>query len=388
MFTLICGWLTGYVIIHLSGGNQERFLNLALQKNIELANMHWLAEDLLEAKVNYKQVASLKKIAKVTHCHMKIRLSKGLPFAYKYAKQRKALMVGILIFAVGIFCLSQLVFSISVSPKEDVGDLDLAKVLSTAQNLGLKQGAIYKTLDIEQISKDIRQEMPEISWVYIERSGTKVDIQVAIRSTYSEEEDSKTIGAIYASRTALIEEVLIKQGYANVAVGDTVKKGDLLVLDQEDGRADAIINARVWYEGYGEGELSQEIVTSAGGDQHIYWLENQSGNKLILWALPQTEIADATYEQNRINANLGYEDYQLNFYQEILSPQFVTYKSISDQEAQNAAFNQAMSSLENQIGKNNQVLTEDITYDLLDGVWAVTIRWECKEEIGVHADQL
>lgn len=388
MFTLIWGWLTGYVIIHITGGNQERFLNLALQKNIELANMHWLAEDLLEAKVNYKQVAALKKIAKVTHCHVKIRLSKGLPFAYKYAKQRKALMVGVLIFAVGIFCLSQLVFSVSVTPKEDVGDLDLAKVLSTAQNFGLKQGAIYKTLDVEQISKDIRQEMPEISWVYIERNGTKVDIQVAIRDSYSAEEDAKTIGAIYANRTALVEEVLIKQGYANVAVGDTVQKGDLLVLDQEDGRADAIINARVWYEGYGEGELSQEIINPAGSDQHIYWLENQSGNKLILWSLPQSKIEDATFAQSRVDANLGYGDYHLDFYQEILSPEFVTYKTISDQNAQSAAYNQAMASLENQIGENNQILTEDITYDLLDGVWTVSIRWECKEEIGVHADQL
>ena len=34
MLTYLWSWLQGYAVLHISGGGQERFLNLALQREI------------------------------------------------------------------------------------------------------------------------------------------------------------------------------------------------------------------------------------------------------------------------------------------------------------------------------------------------------------------
>ena len=139
-------WFSGYIIIHLEGQNQERFLNLAMQKNIDILETRWLADDLLEAKAGFRDLRSLEKIATVTHCQMKVKRGRGLPFAYSYAKNRKTLTLGLGAFLVALFVLSSLVFQVRVIPQEEITDLDLDVVQAKAYELGLRPGAIYKSL--------------------------------------------------------------------------------------------------------------------------------------------------------------------------------------------------------------------------------------------------
>ena len=47
MLTIFLGWLRGFVVLHISGGGQERLLNLALQRDIDVYDIKWLADVLL-----------------------------------------------------------------------------------------------------------------------------------------------------------------------------------------------------------------------------------------------------------------------------------------------------------------------------------------------------
>jgi similar to stage IV sporulation protein len=91
-----------------------------------------------------------------------------------------------------------------------------------------------------------------------------------VEKTISKEVD-KTPANIIASKDGVITEVIALTGQSVVKKGDTVKKGDILIkgltydgketseavpqLAPEPIRANGIVKAKVWYEGYGETEL-------------------------------------------------------------------------------------------------------------------------------------
>ena len=54
MLTMFLSWLRGYVVLHISGGAPERLLNLALQRDIDIYDINWLTDDLLEVKAAWR----------------------------------------------------------------------------------------------------------------------------------------------------------------------------------------------------------------------------------------------------------------------------------------------------------------------------------------------
>lgn len=388
MLTILLSWLRGYVVLHISGRGQERLLNLALQRDIDVYDINWLTEELLEVKAAWQELGQLKKIAKITGCNLKIRRSQGLPFVYRYLRRRKTLAAGLLLFALGLAGLSQVVFQVQVLPQESLTQLETQTVLQHAAELGIKPGAFWRTLDFDRLAEQLKQDINELSWVYIERQGTILNIKIAERSIYPEELENATIGAIWANRDALIEDVLIKHGQPMVSHGDTVEKGTLLVSPLADGRADAIIRARVWYEGYGEGALREQIVQAAEESRQLYSL-NKEGARLLIWGWPpKAEGENMTLAQEHFTRDLplvwllGEQTPPLQV--EVLTAQSVFWRQNTEEEAKAQAMQQAVGSLQAQIADPaSQLLNEEVTYQLLEGdVWAATVRWECLEEIG------
>ena len=386
MLTYLWSWLQGYAVLHISGGGQERFLNLVLQREIEVYDTVWLADDLLEVKADHHRLGELRKIAAITGCEVHLRRRQGLPFAWRYLWQRKTLPIGMLLFAVGLLAVSQFVFVVRVQPQEQLRMLDEQTVLDCAAELGMRPGAVYHRLDADAIARQLKMNLPEVSWVYIERQGVIVNIQVAERSIYPEELDGATLGAIWANRDALVEEVLLKHGQAMVSHGDTVRKGTLLVSPLADGRADAIIRARVWYDGYGEGAMREEVIRHSAAASYVYRLvKPEGGAGLTLWGgLLPMEAADGAAlhtETTGHRLNLGSESWLLPV--DRLTEETITYITKTEDEAKEAAAAQARSSLAAQVGEDNKLLEESVDYQLLpEGIWAANVRWECLEEIG------
>lgn len=385
MLNLFWSWLSGYVLLHLTGGGQERFLNLALQREIEIWDINWLGDDLLELKAAWPDLKELRRVGKICGCKLAIRRSRGLPFTIHYLRGRKTLAVGILLFAAGLLALSQLVFAVKVLPQEELHELDVAQVEALAAELGLRPGAVFARLDTDALAAELKAQIPEISWVYIERDGTVANIKVAERSIYPEELENATKGAIWAERDALVEQVLLKHGQPMAAHGDTVKKGDLLVAPLADGRADAIIRGRVWYQGYGEAALTEEVITPEGQPAYLYRLARADGRELLLWGRPPEAAAGEQISSQTADFTFNIFGTAVDLRREALQRELVTLHELSEQEAKAAAYRQAEQTLAAQLGEDAKRLNEETAYQLLSGgVWSVNVTWECLEEIGVH----
>jgi len=70
---MLWGWIFGYYIIHIYGRSAERFINLALQQDIHISDIVWLSDDLMEAKVEIRDIARLREVADAGGCKYDIR---------------------------------------------------------------------------------------------------------------------------------------------------------------------------------------------------------------------------------------------------------------------------------------------------------------------------
>ena len=385
MLTGLWSWLAGFVILRISGGSQERFLNLALQRGIEVWDVTWVADDLLEVKAVWRELKSLRRIAVICGCKLQLGRGKGLPFTLRYLAGRKSLVAGMLLFALGLAAVSQLVFAVNVLPQEALRQLQPGRVRALAAELGLKPGAVYARLDVDALCDKLKAEIPELSWVYIERSGTVVNIKVAERSIYPEELENATRGAIWANRDALIEDVLLKHGQAVAQHGDTVRSGDLLVSPSADGRADAIIHARVWYQGYGEGALVEETPQPFGKPVYLYTIVRADGAEMLLWGKKPEQSAENQQLEcvsDDFTIDIGRANFTLR--RDMLRLQNILRRDVSEAEAKQKAYNAALATIYAQQNPKSKLLKEEVNYSLQNGVWAATVVWECLEEIGVH----
>lgn len=394
MLQYFWGWLRGYVVITVYGPNKEQFLNLALQQELDLYDVEWQegTDPVLTAKVNQRHIGPLRKIARRTRCRFRLGRRQGWPFFWRHLRKRKMLVLGFLLFCLGLYVLSGFVWFVRVTPQEKIQALDQQEVLEQAQEYGIRRGAWGRGLDFDAIEKELLHDIKELSWISIQRQGILIRIHVAERDLWTEAEENATRGAILANRAALIEEVLIKHGTPQVQAGQLVQKGDVLVTPLEDGKADAIIRGRVWYEGYGEFAMEQTR-QQADGNSHIqvYLLRpNAPGveeSRLKLWGKEKT-TGETKVTSRLVQPRLwGDRTLPITFLIETITPLQTETIRYGEKEAKARALAAARASLRQQIGEENQLLEESMEYHLRNGVCTMTVKWECREEIGTRATE-
>lgn len=389
-------WLAGYVIIKIEGDHPERFLNLALQNEIEVWDTEWQTEtqtesqnddtvDVLVIKAARRDLRELKKIAKICGCRLQAGRGLGLPFVWLGLLGRKGFLAGLLLFVLGLAAALQVVWAVRVLPQEPLHELDVALVQNVADELGLRRGAVWRRLDTDELADELADAIPELSWVYVERRGTVANIKVAERSIYPDELDNATLGPIIANRDGLIQAVLIKHGQAVAAHGDTVKQGDVLVQPLADGRADAIIQARVWYTGYGEASLTEELVTPLAKTRAWYLL-GADGRRLLLWGQVTEALAGQRVAVAADERRFAVADVEVGLLREERLLQQVELRQRSEAEAKAAAYQAALGVVFAQQNADSRLLAEQVEYALRGDVWCCVVDWECLEDIGEHRD--
>ncbi|MBE0466134.1 MAG: sporulation protein YqfD [Candidatus Desulforudis sp.] len=282
MFVLkILAYLFGYVTLVVSGRTLEKFINLATRRGIYFWDIRRLDADRIMIKARLNGVKPLRHIARDTGSRFKISHRMGLPFLLGQARRRKTLTFGAVFFLVVLYCLSSFVWFVQVDGNVKIADRE---ILRAAREAGLYRGAAKWRFEVFAIEDGIKEKIPEIAWVGLEVTGTRAVITVA-EKTLPPPDTGDNPSDIFAAKAGLVRDVMVLSGQAVVQEGDTVFPGQLLVsgeiwppealdpggaiLDVEPRlvRARGIVNARVWYEAYGEAPLVEEIHEATGREE-------------------------------------------------------------------------------------------------------------------------
>ncbi|MGI6713314.1 MAG: sporulation protein YqfD [Bacillota bacterium] len=266
-------YLLGYLIIYLKGEGIERFINLTLQRGINIWDISWLNESTVQAKVRISAIKPLRHISRISGCRFRIKSRIGFPFIIKFFSQRKMLALGAGLFIVLLYFFSSFVLFVEVTSPEPLRTIEAQMIKKLAAEKGITAGRPKWFMDFKQAEKYIMNSVPQLTWVGINTKGTRVEIRIVEKILPEPEEKNKKPGNIIASKDGVIAEILVMKGQALVKPGDTVSRGQVLIsgiilpesepgadqdndLDQPDVlekvKADGIVRARVWYYGYGQ----------------------------------------------------------------------------------------------------------------------------------------
>lgn len=269
-FEKLVRFCRGYVIIRAEGKFPERFLNVCANREILITDVKYLSKTALECLISLKAYKETTSIAAKTFVDIEIVSKGGLPVLLQNYKKRTLLLLCPALFVIALFVLNLFVWDIEITGCDKVLPKTIEENLLT---LGVKPGVLRYKIDEKSIKSKILTKMPELSWFWLDKHGSKLVVNVRESTPPPEIFDKNDYCNIIALKDGIIDSVVVKNGTLMAEPGKTVRKNDILVsglmlsernIEPRKIQADGEIYARVWYEVTKNFPLSEEQKKETG----------------------------------------------------------------------------------------------------------------------------
>jgi len=256
-------------MIKVEGLSLEKFINLSVSKGIYLWGIKRISYTTLTAKVSIRGFRKLKQVLRKVHCRVTIVEKRGLPFLTYRLKKRKMLVAGMFVCLAILFGISSFIWQVEVEGAEKI---DPALIIQYLQKNGISPGTWKGDIHIPDIENQMMIDMPQLSWIGIEIRGIKAIVKVVEAVNPPEIVDKDTPCNVVAAKEGIIYKLTVLEGKPVVDIGDTVRKGQLIVsgVIEHEGigsrfvHARAEVLARIWYEGVGEVSMKNPLKVRTG----------------------------------------------------------------------------------------------------------------------------
>ncbi len=215
--------ILGYVRFSIRGDFPERLLNQLALSSVSVWGIERRGNEITACilKKDYLKIRTYRQknrvFTKVTERH-------GLPFyAYRY-RFRLGLAVGLAVYMSALLILSGFVWNVRVVGVESLTE---AEVLAVCRELGLYEGRLKSEIDVGDLKTRLALKMPEISWAAVNIEGVRATVNIS--ESLADKNPSTPDCNLVASRDGVIYKFGVTSGTIKVELGQTVKKGDLLV---------------------------------------------------------------------------------------------------------------------------------------------------------------
>ncbi len=231
-------YLRGYVSIKVWGYSTERFLNLCGNHDILI----WDIEnhgDYYTMKVSVKGFFALKTLLRKTGTRASVLRRYGLPFFVPKIKRRKIFVAGLIVCLLFWMIMTRFIWNIKIDGNYSLTDDVLMDYLETK---GIHTAMKKSDLQIEELERDLREEYDIITWASLKVDGTTLLIQVKENEMQEydtdvtndsdpavPDADEKAGKDILATKAGTVVYMITRKGVPQVAVGENVEKGQLLV---------------------------------------------------------------------------------------------------------------------------------------------------------------
>ncbi len=222
-------WLSlfiGSVRVKVQGRGAERFINACLRNGITVWDVKKHSEDITTFFILLKDIPNVRAVVRNSECKLYFIGKNGFPFFLKKMVSNIGFMVGISLFFIMIFLLSNMVWNIQIKGAKPETEYRIMKEL---QRMGVEKGAFQFLIDDpETIQRKLTNRVETITWVGVELKGTTFYFQVVEKK---QPKETKRIGMqhLVAKKKAVITDMFVEEGQPVISVHDHVKKGQILV---------------------------------------------------------------------------------------------------------------------------------------------------------------
>ncbi len=242
-------------MIQVEGPGLERFLNRALAAGARLWNVRRKSRSCMTLEISAKDfLCRMPKARREARCRIRILERHGAPFVIARFRWRKLLVAGCLLFACGIFAASTRLWRVEVQGCYRVPEAVVYRALEQA---GIEVGMSSAKIVNADVAKAVSAFDQRIAWTGVRTVGVTLHVEVVEAEPIPQLPDESVPTDVIAQKDGLIEKVTAYSGKANVAPGDAVRAGDVLIrgdITREDAEKPLLVHAegevlaKVWYE--------------------------------------------------------------------------------------------------------------------------------------------
>ena len=188
----------------------------------------------------------------------------------------------------------------------------------------------------------------------------------------------------------MITKINVQNGTANVAVGDIVKEGDILVYGYLEGKytgiryvhSQADIEAKVWYSKKEKFYFEQEIQVATGATEEKYTLSINNFKINLYKTLSKFKNYDTINENKKL---MLFSNFYLPI--EIIKTTNFEYekqmKTYTEKELVSIAEDELTKELENEIQNKESIVNKQVNTYVNEGYIEVEVIYEVLENIGI-----
>lgn len=390
----IINFLLGSVLFTVTGAFPERFLNLCAQAGVGFWDLEWLDPHTLRLRVSRRDARRVGPLAEKVLCEARARRHLGFPYFLAGFRKRYALLLGLALSLAAVCLLSRFVLTIEVSGNETVST---AAILTELSRQGVRVGAYGPGLDVRRISQESLLRLDGLAWMSINLHGTRAEVLVREKLPEPEVRDESTPANVVAQADGVILDLEVLDGQAVFREGEAVLRGEVVISGTMDLRepeysaVDAgqrLVHARgnVWARTYRT--LTAQIPLEAQ-------VKRYTGEEETQWSLLVLGRTVNFFGRGGVFSE-GYdkivETHPLTLPGGRVMPlalRRTEYRAyVTEPAALNAGAARSMleerllERLDALIGEDGEVLDTVFTVREEDGMLAVTLRAECREQIG------
>jgi similar to stage IV sporulation protein len=219
IYRFFCGILE----LELSGIYPEKILNLCAKNRISVWNTRVFGQKI-RFYITVKDFKKLPEILKKSGIRVHILKKKGFPFFINRYKKRLGVFVGIVLFISCLQFMSSFIWNIDVIGNRNV---EKSEIISICEDLGIKVGVKSGSIDTKNKVQELLLKTDKLSWASFNIEGCKLTVNVS--EITPKNENNAIATNLKASEDGIIKKIDVTSGNCVVSVGDTVKKGDILV---------------------------------------------------------------------------------------------------------------------------------------------------------------
>lgn len=268
--------LRGYVTVSIRGQELELLLNLAVQRRFMIWDIRRTGAREARARLLIRDFFRLRPLLKQTGCRIHVVGRHGFPFYLGRLERRKFFAAGLAGFFIGIYLLSSVIWQVRVEGNDTI---PTHEILQAAATQGVKPYQWkFRLKSMDELSRDIHRQLPSVSWVGVERQGTRILIKV-VEAAQPEKKDPKSPRHLVATKSAVVTEVSSTRGKPVVQPNKYVRKGDVLIsgiigdeTNQQVVVAEGKVRGIVWYESKLEIPLTQRYKVYTGENFNRFYI--------------------------------------------------------------------------------------------------------------------
>lgn len=252
MLNEIVNRLRGQLRVRAESAFPERVLNLCGARDLSFWDLEWESPTAFTCRLSRKDWHTLRRAAKNLDCTLTVVRREGAPYFLGRFRHRTALMTGLVACGLGLFLGSFFIWDFAVEGNETV---PTEQILRALEKNGVGLGSFGLGLDGEDIRNHVLLDIPELSWIAVNVSGCRANVQVRERRPVPELVSKREPANVVARRAGLVLKVRALDGVACVLPGTSVAEGQLLISGVEDTETVGArvltgmgtVTARTWY---------------------------------------------------------------------------------------------------------------------------------------------